>query len=235
MAKASVDKWPSVVIKREQIKNAPYNPRSITEQARRKLRHNLERVGLMGGLVWNKRTGNLVSGHQRISIIDSIEGKPDYELTVVQVDLTDTDEKKQNVFLNNYQAQGDFDLEKLEAVMRELGGDIETGFTETEQLRIFGKPIIEKTVEKMEEGIVESERLNEVYHQLSKRTEAEMDNFYIVLVFKNASERSVTLEANGLEVNKFFGALEFISAVRGEATKKTEIEHKKANKGKEVA
>lgn len=68
---------------------APANPRTISDDARRKLRDNLKRVGLLQPLVWNRRSGNLVSGHQRLSQMDDLMGTANYHLTVAVVDLDD--------------------------------------------------------------------------------------------------------------------------------------------------
>lgn len=100
-------------VHRSKILNAPYNPRTIDEAEKRRLKGNLKKVGLLEPLVWNEITGNLVSGHQRIAIMDSLEGSNDYSLTFSVVQLDPKTEKEQNIFLNNTSAQGRFDLERL--------------------------------------------------------------------------------------------------------------------------
>ena len=65
-----VERW-----NRVDIENAPYNPRTIDEYAKRKLRDNLKRVGLLQPIVVNRTTGNIVSGHQRLAVMDAIENK----------------------------------------------------------------------------------------------------------------------------------------------------------------
>ena len=52
-------------ILRSQIKEAPYNPRIIGEGAEKRLRAFIKKHGLFGTIIWNERTGNIVSGHQR--------------------------------------------------------------------------------------------------------------------------------------------------------------------------
>ncbi len=56
------EKFEVVEIHRSLIKNAPYNPRQITDDARERLGNNIEKVGLLTPLVWNAETGNLVLG-----------------------------------------------------------------------------------------------------------------------------------------------------------------------------
>ena len=51
---------------------APYNPRLKLrpgDPRYRKLRRSVERFGLVEPLVWNRRTGHLVGGHQRYQIL----------------------------------------------------------------------------------------------------------------------------------------------------------------------
>src|ERR1035437_804054 len=76
-----------VVLHRSKIKNAPYNPRKITDDAKKKIKKNLKERGLMTPPIWNEHTGNLVGGHQRLSVMDALEGKRDYSLRVAKVSL----------------------------------------------------------------------------------------------------------------------------------------------------
>lgn len=111
-------------IKRADIKNAPYNPRRITEDARARLKAKIEAVGLVNTFVWNRRTGNLVGGHQRLSILDELEGNQDYTLTVSSVDVDAREEKELNVFLNNTATMGDWDTVELGKLAQEFSEDL---------------------------------------------------------------------------------------------------------------
>lgn len=102
-------KFETVAICRSDIKNAEYNPRKISDSAKKKLRENIKRVGLLDTIVVNKRTMNIVSGHQRVAILDSLERTKDYKLTVSLVDLSEKEEIEQNLFFNNSKAQGEYD------------------------------------------------------------------------------------------------------------------------------
>lgn len=102
------------------IQLAEYNPRQYTKEAKRRMRDNLKTTGLVGpSLVWNKRTGNLVSGHLRLAALDVCENGTDYSLDVTVVDWPLKKEKQQNVFFNNEWAQGQFDLEALGRMLAE--------------------------------------------------------------------------------------------------------------------
>ena len=108
---------------REVLKGTPYNPRRITDDARARLKAKIEKVGLVTPLVWNKRTGNLVGGHQRLSILDELEGRQDYRLRVSVVDVDEREERALNVFLNNQASQGDWDVKALAEIAKEFEGD----------------------------------------------------------------------------------------------------------------
>ena len=111
------------VVHRSEVVEADYNPRTITESAKKKLRKFLRTNGLWAPLIWNKQTGNLVSGHQRLTAMDSVLGTSDYELTVSVIDVDEKTEVTGNVFLNNPSAQGDWDYETL-GQLHELFPDI---------------------------------------------------------------------------------------------------------------
>lgn len=85
----------------------------MDDEARGKLHANLKTVGLVAALTWNRRTGNLVAGHQRIAELDALEGSQDYYLDLNVVDLDEKTEREQNIFLNNRAAQGDYDVLKV--------------------------------------------------------------------------------------------------------------------------
>jgi ParB-like chromosome segregation protein Spo0J len=97
---------------------ADYNPRRpLTGPAYRKLRASLERFGLVEPLVWNERTGRVVGGHARLTILREL-GVTEVPVSVVR--LTDAEERALNVVLNNQEAQGRYDPAKLAAVLEEL-------------------------------------------------------------------------------------------------------------------
>lgn len=80
-------------IHRSELKNAPYNPRKIQSENKKRLKKSLESHGLVETIVWNRRTGNIVGGHQRIEQLDALEKSQNYMLTVAEVDVDDAEEK----------------------------------------------------------------------------------------------------------------------------------------------
>ena len=132
-------KFEAVTIHRSQIKNASYNPRVIDDYAKKKLRESLKnpRIGLVETLVWNKQTGNLVGGHQRISQLDTLENGEGYLLTVSQINVDLKTEKEINILLNNPNLQGNYELDLLKNLCQEI--DFETaGFDAVEINTMFG-------------------------------------------------------------------------------------------------
>lgn len=107
-------------IPRSQIKRAEYNPRVIDEESLKKLTKDIREHGLVTPLVWNKRTGVLVSGHQRLAAMDKIHRKKDYEVPVAVIDVDEKEEKQLNVQMNNPSLQGSWDLGAL-AELRDDG------------------------------------------------------------------------------------------------------------------
>lgn len=97
---------------------APYNPRKDLKPGDpefERLRRSVDEFGLVEPLVWNRRTGVLVGGHQRLNVM--IE-RGDTEVEVSVVDLSPEREKALNLALNKI--QGEWDFEKLAAVLAEL-------------------------------------------------------------------------------------------------------------------
>ena len=88
-----------------ELHSAEYNPRQISDSALQGLENSIERFGLVQPIVWNKQTGNVVGGHQRIKALQKM-GKT--EAPVIVVDLSEPEEKALNVTMNNPAIQGEF-------------------------------------------------------------------------------------------------------------------------------
>lgn len=207
-----------ITIKRSQIKMAGYNPRKITGEAKRKLRENLEAVGLMGGLVWNERTGNLVSGHQRLTILDgeykykANDPNTDYDVIVTRVDLDDKEEKAQNIFFNNQSAMGFFDEDKLHEIMKEVDFSEMTGFSKKNQISLFKETSL--TDKEYADLALKVKKESGELNQMKKDKSREADGNYIVLVFKNRGDKESLIgnmvEGLAFEDNRFCNGHEFL-------------------------
>jgi ParB-like chromosome segregation protein Spo0J len=192
-------------IHRSEIKNAPYNPRQISDYSRKKLRDSLGKMGLVQPICWNKRTGHIVGGHQRVAALDDLERTMDYSMSVAVVDVDLKTEKELNVFLNNTNAQGDWDLEKLNTLLKDAEIELEnTGFDLGDVYQLFGESpeaAENSAIEVMAEQLRKAREANE---QLVKGAEDNNDpDFYCVVVFKNYASRKDFTDALGLEDNRY--------------------------------
>lgn len=123
-------------VSRKSIKEHPLNPRSITPQARTRLRAIIRKHGVIGPVaIVNERTGFMLGGHQRVSILDDEHGNKDYDLQVIFVDKSEAEEKEIIVSLNNQSAQGQWDEYALLGILQDEEVDKEIlGFSETERM-----------------------------------------------------------------------------------------------------
>jgi len=100
------------------IKAAKYNPRKDLrpgDPEYEQLRRSMAEFGYVEPVVWNKTTGNVVGGHQRLKILMA-EGAIAIDCVVVELEAEK--EKALNLALNKI--QGDWDKEKLALVIAEL-------------------------------------------------------------------------------------------------------------------
>lgn len=135
--KKAINRSETAEVMRSEITFADYNPRKISEDARKTLRRGLKTFGLVGGIVVNKRPDKgkymLVSGHQRLTEVDAIRGYPgkDYPVRVEVVRLSDKEEKELNILLNNPNAQGEWDSDQLARLLPFIDTDV-AGLTEAD-------------------------------------------------------------------------------------------------------
>ena len=199
-------KFETATINRGQIKNAEYNPRKISDSAKKKLKDNIKRVGLLDTIVVNKNTMNIVSGHQRISILDSLERKKDYNLTVAMVDLSEKEEKEQNIFFNNTKVQGEFDTDILASMLSDI--DFECAGLDINDVGILGVEVDLPSIEEPSEADKEVMKLNnEIYDNKREMRKAvmshsqtkneELVDTFVVLTFSNQSNKEVFLQRFG--------------------------------------
>ena len=97
---------------------APYNPRvdlKPSDVEYQHIKNSIENFGYLDPIVWNKRTGNIVSGHQRFKILKE-QGVKEIQCVVVDFDIEK--EKACNLAMNK--AQGLWDFEKMDALLLEL-------------------------------------------------------------------------------------------------------------------
>jgi len=101
-----------------QLNPAKYNPRKDLQPGDpeyEKLKRSMQEFGYVEPIVWNKRTGNIVGGHQRYKVLLDMGMS---EVDCVVVDLDEIKEKALNLALNKI--QGDWDYLKLKDLLQEL-------------------------------------------------------------------------------------------------------------------
>src|SRR3990167_3982250 len=122
------------------LKPADYNPRKITDEQLKMLNKSLQKFGDLSGIVFNRRTGNTVGGHQRLKCLPpdaKIEKKDlkektrtgtvaqgfvifdgDEKHTYREIDWDEAMEKMANIAANKH--GGDWDDDKLGELLKEL-------------------------------------------------------------------------------------------------------------------
>lgn len=150
------------------LKAAAYNPRTITKDELARLKKAFYEFGDLSGIVFNRRSGQLVGGHQRTKVLPKnapIEitehlPAPDRTGTIAhgyivldgvkysyrEVDWDDQREKAANIAANRH--GGEFDKEKLGILLQELAQtpefDLElTGFTLGDLYHGYGTDILQ--------------------------------------------------------------------------------------------
>jgi len=214
-AKSKIKQSETVIIKRSQINFAVYNPRKVNPKVVEELKRNFKAVGYLGGIVFNKTTGNLVGGHKRIEAMDMIYNYPtnDYDIKVEQVELDEKTEKEQNIFLNNKRVQGEMDYELLAVILPDI--DIaNTGLTDYD-IQLIETIVPNFTLGSNEEIISDLQDLKqdngekkahvkELKKQLHKNNADNQTPSYFTVTFKNYQDKAEFLEGLGINGDDVF-------------------------------
>lgn len=120
---------------------AEYNPRKDLQPGDaeyEKLKRSMEQFGYVEPVVWNKTTGRVIGGHQRLKILVDMGLN---EVDCVIVEMNEEREKALNIALNKI--NGEWDTDKLAMLISDLqGSDFDvslTGFEEAEIADLFEK------------------------------------------------------------------------------------------------
>jgi DNA modification methylase len=82
------------------LKPAPYNPRSMDPESRAALERSIREFGDLSGIVFNFETGNLITGHQRRSIMEKLS--PDSEVMWEEEDVGKGGEREGSMVIEGH-------------------------------------------------------------------------------------------------------------------------------------
>jgi len=184
------------------ISIASYNPRLDLRPGDldyEKLKASINTFGYVEPLVWNERTGTLVSGHQRLKVL--IEGGVT-EVEVSVVDLPIEKEKALNLALNRI--RGDWDEDKLAKLLEELSQfpDIDmdiTGFAAPEI-----SEILDRAKEAREDGFNVEEELDKIDKAITKKGDLIILGNHRLLCGDSANPDDVAKLMDGHKANLVF-------------------------------
>ena len=107
---------------------AEYNPRKDLKPGDleyEKLKRSIEQFGYVEPVIWNKTTGRVVGGHQRLKVLMDMGIT---EVDCVVVDMPEDKEKALNIALNKI--SGEWDKDKLALLITDLqGADFDVSLT----------------------------------------------------------------------------------------------------------
>jgi len=125
----------------DKLNPAKYNPRKNLkpgDSEYEKLKRSIETFGYVEPVIWNRKTGNIVGGHQRLTVLQQLGAT---EIDCVVVDKTEEEEKALNIALNK--VSGEWDMPKLAELLEDLDKsmfDVSlTGFDVAEIEDLFSK------------------------------------------------------------------------------------------------
>lgn len=195
-----------VEINRSDIKNAPYNPRIISEKAFSKLKQNIRKVGLLGGIVINKRTMHIVSGHQRLKALDEIEKSNDYNLIVELIDVDEKTEKEQNIFMNSKSTQGQYDMSMLSVILPDI--DVNNAGLDENDIRLImleSPTVLVSTNENIKDDFKELETdyndrkdaIKELKNNIKDSLHEKQGDSFVVVSFDSYANKCMFMERFG--------------------------------------
>ena len=219
----------TVVIKRSLIHIAAYNPRKKNPKVVEALKKNFKTVGFLGGICWNKTTGNLIGGHKRLEAMDLIfnyDGSKakDYDVKVEQIELDLKTEKEQNIFLNNKNVQGETDFELLAEILPDINIEFagltdydiniveslvnDFNFGESKQIQTDMKE------SKPEPKVKDKEGIKKLKSDLKNNNIDNHQPFYFTVTFDSFMDKSEFLEGLGINGDQIFiTSKQFIKAL----------------------
>lgn len=187
----------------DKLNPAVYNPRIQLEPGMpewEKLKCSIEEFGNVEPIVWNKMTGNVIGGHQRLAVLKSMGYKT---VPCSIVELNEHDEKILNVALNKIKGKWDYD--KLAEILKDFDYEIASlsGFAEEEIAVILAsnKDLFEDSDD---------------YSDWEDDGEILGGSYVVTLVFENSEFAKEWAENNGYEKQVKDGASTTVIRIEGE-------------------
>ena len=195
----------SIELSRSAIRFADYNPRKLSDESRKTLKRGIKKFGLVGGIVVNRRTGlTVVSGHQRLSVMDDLQKFPDNDYCI-RVDVIDVDEKQEkelNILMNNPNAQGSWDFDTLDQIVPDIDWK-DAGLTDAD-LNMIGVDYLLQTKEEssiadalsdMMAPVTEQDAADKAAKQLERATKVAHMKGVKQQVKENAQKQAENMDA----------------------------------------
>lgn len=172
----------------------PENPRSIDGESRRGLSASMRRFGNIAGIVWNRRTGFLVAGHQRVNVLmergATLELEPEPHITdpetgeswpVRIVDWDETIADAAMVEANNPHVAGEF-TDGLADILHRLEDEDPLMVDDVGLNRLFCDLERETDEASADKAQVEAEKENPIYPLVARLNESYN---YVVIFTEN--------------------------------------------------
>lgn len=206
----------TITIKRSAINLNPINPKRHTDEKVKLQRKNLQKVGFLGGIVWNRLTGSLIDGHRRIQAMDlhyKYDGMPetDYDVKVEAVELDEKAEKEQLTYMAVGNTKADINLIADYAADIDLT-DVGLSQQDLDAIAAFADIDIGNTPEVEIETIVpvspaaKKEHVKDIKQKVqAAAVERENnENAFITLSFSSFEAKTAFCELIGIDVNERF-------------------------------
>lgn len=174
-----------------ELTKAPYNPRKITPEQAKALQRSLTEFGTVEPIIWNKQTGHIVGGHQRL---DALQALGETETDVLIVDMPEEREQALNIALNKI--SGDWDNGMLSDVLLSMHEELRelTGFSEDEIAALLPK----------QEGLTDPDAIPEVVEPVARLGDIWQLGEHRLMCGDSTDAGSVALLMNGERCDMVF-------------------------------
>jgi hypothetical protein len=174
--------------------------------------------------VWNVRTGNVVSGHQRLTWIDlkaREKGLKDFDLKVNRIDVDEKEEIEINIGMNNEAAMGKFDIDLLGELIEEVDYEL-AGFDEKDIDSLLGgfdadlltDDDLQQRADDYDEGIAHRKRM-----QAASQKTNNID-YYSVLVFRDQVNRQEFFALLGIKDEDYIDGNKVMETIKEKFARK---------------